>query len=101
MRSHRERQAAYRERQLEQNPEAFAARAQRGTSKWREKNPEKNAAHCRVYRAVRNGTLVRPDRCERCDKECKPEASHDDYAKPLEVEWLCRPCHVRKDWFDE
>ncbi len=43
--------------------------------------------------AVRIGHLDRPNKCEKCMKECKPEAHHDDYEKPLEVRWLCHICH--------
>lgn len=31
--------------------------------------------------------------CCRCGNE-KAEAHHKDYSKPLEVIWLCRPCHL-------
>jgi hypothetical protein len=51
-----------------------------------------------TYRqAIRDGRLPRPDTCENCGTECKPDASHDDYARPLTVAWLCRPCHITKD----
>ena len=45
--------------------------------------------------AIRRGRLVRPGICSVCRETCKPEAHHDDYSKPLEVRWLCRPCHCR------
>jgi hypothetical protein len=45
-----------------------------------------------VANAVRDNKLhKRP--CKRCGSE-KAEAHHPDYSKPLEVEWLCRPCHL-------
>ena len=44
-----------------------------------------------------------PRHCERCGKRCRGRRSgfaigkivahHEDYAKPLEVTWLCKPCH--------
>lgn len=45
-----------------------------------------------VQTAIRNGTLIRPNRCEICP-EVKIEAHHSDYSKPLEVRWLCRYHH--------
>lgn len=63
----------------------------------RRKYPERQRARSLVFTALRNGTLIRPDRCERCGVKCVPEASHDDYSIPLLVEWLCRQCHVIKD----
>jgi hypothetical protein len=46
--------------------------------------------------AVRSGYLTRPDKCEVCMKECKPHGHHEDYSKPLDVQWLCRICHNHK-----
>lgn len=64
------------------------------TSKaWQMRNPEKRRAHIILNNAVRDGLVFRPDRCERCGNAGKVHAHHDDYSKPLEVEWLCVPCH--------
>lgn len=47
-----------------------------------------------VAEAVKSGTLTRPEACEKCGEIGRPlEAHHHDYTKPLEVLWLCRPCH--------
>ena len=61
---------------------------------WRKANPEKRKAQTAVQRAVKRGTLVRPEACA-CGNP-KVEGHHADYSKPLEVEWLCRRCHKRK-----
>lgn len=61
--------------------------------KYRENNPLKSKARSLVRTALRNGSLIRPDKCSECNKECIPEAHHYDYSKPLEVEWLCKQCH--------
>jgi len=64
---------------------------------YRIKFPEKVSAHQAVHRAIRKGTLIRPDTCEDCGKRGSIEASHNDYSKPLEVNWLCKKCHRIKD----
>lgn len=64
----------------------------------RKKYPERSRARNKVARAIKRGDLIRPDACGRCGKPCKPEASHDDYDRPLDVEWLCRLCHRAKDF---
>lgn len=46
-----------------------------------------------THRAIREGVLVRPSICSACGVECKPDGHHHDYSKPLDVIWLCRPCH--------
>lgn len=47
---------------------------------------------------LEKGKIKRPTTCQRCGCQSdRIEASHNDYARALDVEWLCRPCHVRKD----
>jgi len=56
--------------------------------------PDKVIARVKVYDAiVRTGKLHRPSKCDNCQMECKPQAHHQDYAKPLDVNWLCHGCH--------
>ncbi len=66
---------------------------------WRQRNPEKVAAHTAINWAVRTGKLKRQP-CEACGKP-EGHAHHDDYAKKLEVRWLCGTCHGKlqsKGW---
>jgi hypothetical protein len=58
-------------------------------------------AHQQVSIAIREGELVRPDACELCPSRRGDwpswviHAHHEDYARPLDVIWLCAPCHHR------
>ncbi len=61
------------------------------TRKWRETTPGANAAHAKVQRAIRSGRL-QPQPCEQCGS-LHVVAHHEDYGRPLEVVWLCQPCH--------
>lgn len=90
-------QARYAARQLAADPEGYRARRAAIRRAWQARNPDKHRAHAAVAYAISKGRLVRPTTCERCGTGCKPEASHDDYAQPLVVEWLCRSCHAAKD----
>jgi hypothetical protein len=56
-------------------------------------NRQMVAAHKAVQCALKSGKLMKPSACSKCDRMRKLDAHHDDYAKPLEVRWLCRPCH--------
>lgn len=47
--------------------------------------------------AVCAGMVARPDSCERCGRQDEVEGHHYDYARPLEVEWLCPTCHRTAD----
>jgi hypothetical protein len=42
-------------------------------------------------RKSRDGRLT-PQPCERCGRE-DTHGHHEDYSKPLDVNWLCPPCH--------
>lgn len=58
------------------------------------KHPFKRKAHIIVGNFLRDGKLIRPERCEKCRADCKPQAHHCDYTKPIEVMWLCKKCHT-------
>lgn len=80
----------YKEKRLLWDPDYIT----RSVRNWRNKNPEANKAHKIVFVAVRNGSILK----ELCFcGEYEVEAHHDDYSKPLEVIWLCKPHHVAAD----
>ena len=64
--------------------------------KAKKEGPLYTAAHNAVSRAIRNGTLIRPENCDRCGVKCKPNAHHDDYARFLDVMFLCPICHAQR-----
>lgn len=61
---------------------------------WRKADKRRQVAHSAVSRAIRAGKLS-PEVCARCGNE-KSVAHHEDYDKPLEVIWLCQPCHKQR-----
>lgn len=77
----------------DQHPERVAVVRQREDTLY----PEKREARRQLKNAVRRGDLSKPERSEVCDRPTPPvdlHAHHLDYDRPLEVEWLCRDCHV-------
>lgn len=83
--------------------------------KYREENPDKvyrmRVARCEkaptrmnankvIESAVKSGVVENPGVCFGCGckaGEHRIEAHHHDYSKPLDVVWLCTPCHRRMD----
>jgi hypothetical protein len=59
---------------------------------FKQRHPEKRAAHLAVARALRAGTLTKQP-CSVC-QSVKSESHHEDYTKPLEVIWFCRQHHA-------
>jgi len=57
-------------------------------------HPEHKKAQDAIKTEKRAGRLsVKP--CEMCGSDENIDAHHDDYSKPLDVQWLCRGCHLR------
>ena len=53
----------------------------------------------RAYKHLRNAiyhNIVVPlKNCDVCGSDKSVDAHHEDYTKPLEVDWLCRKCHIQ------
>ena len=64
------------------------------TKAWRNEDKKRLIAHNKVAYAIKKGVLL-PQNCIRCNEE-KVVAHHEDYNKPLEVVWLCQPCHKQR-----
>lgn len=60
--------------------------------RWGENHPNKKKAHALVASAVRSGKLIKMP-CEKCGSE-NTQAHHEDYDKPLCVNWLCVRHHA-------
>lgn len=98
---HREEQKAYRDSHKEkmityQKAYALTKISKEVKTRWRWDNPEKVNAHNITNRAIQNGKLIRSVFCEECGLPKLTQAHHEDYNKPLDVDWLCYECHKAK-----
>jgi len=96
----RERRARLRELIREQDREHYANTREQHAEvarRWKLANVERiklmDKAKLKVHRAIKKGLLTRPTHCSRCHAPGSIEAAHHDYTDPLNVTWLCRPCH--------
>lgn len=84
-----------REKKRVNNNKYLAAHPRPGqTAAYKQKNPEKRAAHIAVGIAVRSGKLQKRP-CIICGNK-KAHGHHDDYSKPLDVIWLCSIHHKER-----
>ena len=88
-------------RRLNREHMARARRNNLDKFKERERNrlpasPEKVLARSILNAAVKNGKLEKPKQCFKCGSEDRIDGHHEDYSKPLEVEWLCPLCHAAR-----
>ncbi len=58
-----------------------------------EKHPERQDARIKLNVELKAGRIIKPLCCSKCLLDKKLEAHHEDYTKPLDVIWFCRPCH--------
>jgi hypothetical protein len=61
-----------------------------------EATPTKQRARVLLNRALRDGSMPRPDHCSECKETCIPHGHHEDYSQPFEVVWLCARCHAKR-----
>lgn len=66
---------------------------------WRtrkETDHQKLKARSLLNSAIRSGKIQRLSCCEKCGEVGPVYGHHNDYAKPLVVEWLCADCHGKR-----
>ena len=61
---------------------------------WRDQDKRRAKCHNAIARAITRGDLA-CEPCSVCGRE-DSQAHHDDYDKPLDVIWLCPPCHSKR-----
>lgn len=66
------------------------------SKKYHEEHTLARQAHSSVEYAVRTGKLIRPKKCGACNTEGPVEGHHEDYNKPLDVQWMCDRCHKKR-----
>lgn len=59
-----------------------------------EEGRKRRLARQAVKYAVATGLIHKPARCEHCHIEAPLEGHHPNYDQPLNVTWLCHPCHM-------
>lgn len=60
--------------------------------KWSDRDRARKLLHS----AIAGGRVVKPTECEDCSITARLDGHHEDYSKPLEVDWLCRSCHGKR-----
>lgn len=94
-----ERESLRRKEQRKKDPEFVERERKRQRDRYIIKKHEmlpKHNAHKLVMYAVKLGLLTKPENCVKCGLKIRIEGHHEDYSKPLEVQWLCKVCHVAR-----
>lgn len=81
------------DRKRANEPHRIALRRREYLREW-DNHPDRMRARNTVSTAIRDGKLSKLP-CAFCQATDGLEAHHHDYTKPLDVTWLCRPCHRR------
>lgn len=81
------------DRERAKHPERLRSMAAH-TKAWRSADKRRTAAHNAVARAILAGRLDRQP-CEWCGR-IDSYAHHESYDNPLDVTWLCQPCHKQR-----
>jgi hypothetical protein len=90
----------YARRARKADPEKFRARGRANSKKVVAANGPAYRAYKKLHSEINKGNIEKPTRCSSCNRKHKLTAHHEDYSKPLDVEWLCYECHGKRHWKD-
>lgn len=61
---------------------------------YKKKHPERIRAASKLHRLKQSGRIEAPASCQACGcVESVLDMHHVDYDRPLDVMWVCKPCH--------
>lgn len=94
----RESNRLFMARARKKDPEKFRERARLRllNPDYKARHSQKIKARAMLNHAVRDGKVMKPQTCFECSQVTPLQAHHHDYAKPLDVVWLCSLCHGKK-----
>ena len=82
----------HRKRKVKERAPIYRERKAIYLKRYNDSNKDKSRARSITRKAVQSGLLkVAP--CLRCGFAFGVHGHHEDYSKPLDVTWLCVPCH--------
>jgi hypothetical protein len=64
---------------------------------YRAEAKQRKAARRRVQSARERGEIQRPGQSECCGMLVRVEGHHPDHNRSLEIQWLCKQCHIEAD----
>lgn len=70
------------------------AKISRYQKEYGKRRPKQRHAILLANEAKHTGELQRPECCEICHRNTTLQMHHQNYSRPLEVNWLCRQCHA-------
>jgi len=77
-------------------------RNNKDSAAYRSRNPEKKKAHAVLRHSLGSGQIKKSS-CEICGSDKGICGHHEDYNRPLDVNWFCDSCHrlwhdITKEW---
>lgn len=93
---HRQAWNEYRSRRVASgtwNNKPTPEQKKKADEKWKKNNQPARKAHLKVSAALETGKLKKGP-CEKCGSK-KVHGHHENYAKPLNVMWLCQKHHTQ------
>ena len=65
----------------------------RAVRKYHRTHRDRMRARRALWKALKAGRITRTS-CARCGSTIGLHGHHEDYSRPLDVVWLCGPCHI-------